>query len=125
MNEFFKVLADETRLRCLALIFQHEEVCVCELIYALALPQSKISRHLSIIKLNNIISQRRQGQWVMYSVHPELTAFKKEILKMTIKELSNTAPYKEDNKRLLSMECRPEITLRSTGQSVNENNTRV
>ena len=111
MNNFFKVLADETRLRCLALIFNNREVCVCELIHALKLPQSKISRHLSIIKLNNLIDQRREGQWVLYSVHPKLSTFKKNIIKMSIRELKNCSPFREDKARLLNMINRPVIRI--------------
>jgi ArsR family transcriptional regulator, arsenate/arsenite/antimonite-responsive transcriptional repressor len=109
MNEFFKVLADETRLRCLALIFENDELCVCELIHALDLPQSKISRHLAIIKLNNLVSQRREGQWVLYSVQPELSAFKTAIIKMTIDELSHSDIFIQDRQRLTDMSNRPEI----------------
>ena len=108
MDDFFKVLADETRLRCLAIIFEHREVCVCELIHALKLPQSKISRHLSIMKLNNIVNQRRQGQWVLYSMHPELSAFKKSIIQTTIKELKKQDRFIKDNKKLIEMCDRPE-----------------
>jgi ArsR family transcriptional regulator len=111
MNNFFKVLADGTRLRCLALIFDNQEVCVCELIHALKLPQSKISRHLSIIKLNNLIDHRREGQWILYSVHPKLSTFKKNIIKMSIRELKNSSPFREDKARLLNMINRPVIRI--------------
>jgi ArsR family transcriptional regulator, arsenate/arsenite/antimonite-responsive transcriptional repressor len=110
MNEFFKVLADETRLRCLAVIFENEEICVCEIMHALDLPQSKISRHLSIIKLNNVISQRREGQWVLYSKEPTLSDFKTSIIKMTIDELSKTSIFKQDKKRLATMKNRPALS---------------
>ncbi len=110
MNEFFKVLADETRLRCLALIFENAELCVCELIHALDLPQSKISRHLSIIKLNNVISQRREGQWVLYSKEPTLSDFKTSLINMTIDELSKTSTYKQDKERLTTMKNRPVLS---------------
>ena len=107
MNEFFKVLADETRLRCLALIYENRELCVCELIHALDLPQSKISRHLSLIKLNKLIIDRREGQWVLYSLHPDISTFKDNIIKTSIKELIDKSPFKEDKKRLLEMANRP------------------
>jgi len=109
MDDFFKVLADETRLRCLAIIVEHKEVCVCELVHALKLPQSKISRHLSIMKLNNIVSQRRHGQWVLYSLYPELSAFNKNIITTTIKELKKQDRFIEDNKKLLLMNDRPDV----------------
>jgi ArsR family transcriptional regulator len=110
MNEFFKVLSDETRLRCLLLILEKKEICVCELIHALDLPQSKISRHLSIIKLNNLITQRRSGQWVLYSINPDLSDFKRKIIKVTLNELKNTSLYKNDRIRLNNMQSRPSIT---------------
>lgn len=109
MHDFYKVLSDETRLRCVALIFENDEICVCELIHALALPQSKISRHLSIIKLNGLIHQRRQGQWVLYSVSSSLSVVQKEIIKMSIDELKNSPPYKQDRIRLGKMTNRPII----------------
>lgn len=112
MSEFFKVLADETRLRCLLLIFEHHELCVCELIHALALPQSKISRHLSTIRLNGLINQRREGQWVLYSIATNLPSLKNEILKMSFEELKNTQPFKEDRERLNKMIDRPAISKR-------------
>lgn len=109
MGDFFKVLSDETRLRCLILILENKELCVCELIHALALPQSKISRHLSIIKLNGLINQRRLGQWVLYSTNPDISDFKKNIIAMSFNELKSTQPYRNDKARLDNMKNRPSI----------------
>ena len=116
MHEFFKVLADETRLRCLAIIFNYGEVCVCELIHALELPQSKISRHLAILKLNKIIRQRREGQWIFYAIHPELSPFKQRIIQQTIKELGHTSPFKEDTQHLATMDCRPSLSNKAKAE---------
>ena len=110
MNDFYKVLSDETRLRCLVLIFENRELCVCELIHALELPQSKISRHLSIIKLNGLIKQRREGQWVLYSIHPQLSDVKRHIISLSIDALKDNQPYKKDSIRLHNMSHRPAIT---------------
>ncbi|HIP94013.1 MAG TPA: metalloregulator ArsR/SmtB family transcription factor [Leucothrix sp.] len=109
MNDFFKVLADETRLRCIALIFEQQQICVCELIHALDLPQSKISRHLSIIKLNGVITQRREGQWVLYSINSKLSSIKRNMIEMYVTELKNTSPFKDDKNSLLAMTNRPLI----------------
>ncbi|MGV6851437.1 MAG: ArsR/SmtB family transcription factor [bacterium] len=107
MHEFFKILSDETRLRCLALIVKHQELCVCEIIHALDLPQSKISRHLALIKSQQLIQDRREGQWVFYSLHDNLATTKVNILNLAIEELNHSEPYQGDNKRLISMENRP------------------
>ena len=109
-SEFFKVLADETRLRCLSLIFEQQDICVCELSYALDLPQSKISRHLSIMKLNQLIADRRQGQWVLYSPHPQVSAFQKNIIYQVMKEYISQNPFKTDRKRLQAMPNRPALS---------------
>jgi len=117
-SEFFKVLADETRLRCLTLIFEQQEMCVCELSYALDLPQSKISRHLSIMKLNQLIIDRRQEQWVLYSPHPQVSPFQKEIIHKVIKEYINQQPFQMDRERLQSMPSRPTLALRKEAADV-------
>jgi len=109
MNNFFKVLSDETRLRCLVLIYENHELCVCELMYALDLPQSKISRHLALIKLNKLIADKREGQWVIYSQTPNVSKFQEDIIKKLIQESVETSPFREDKDRLLTMENRPLI----------------
>lgn len=70
MNEavrVFKALADPTRLRIIKLL-EGGELCVCQLTAALGMGQSRISRHLSILKQAGIISDRRQGKWVHYQL---------------------------------------------------------
>jgi len=61
----FKALADETRLRILALLLEGE-LCVCEIMAALALPQSTISRHLAYLRNSGWVNDRRQGVWMYY-----------------------------------------------------------
>ncbi|RUA05389.1 MAG: transcriptional regulator [Gammaproteobacteria bacterium] len=109
MNEFFNVLSDETRLRCLTLICEQKELCVCEIEYALNLPQSKISRHLNILKLNGLIRKRRCGKWVLYSIHSDLVDFQKSIIKLTTTEAHTKSLFQKDSKRLKTMSNRPKI----------------
>ncbi|MBW2473162.1 MAG: winged helix-turn-helix transcriptional regulator [Deltaproteobacteria bacterium] len=61
----FKALADETRLRILLLLLDGE-LCVCEIIAALELPQSTVSRHLAYLKRTGWVSDRKQGVWMYY-----------------------------------------------------------
>ena len=81
--EFYKALADETRLLSLLLIEQHGELCVCDLITALDESQPKISRHLAQLRKSGILQDRRQGQWVHYSLHPLLEPWMQEVLRIT------------------------------------------
>lgn len=66
-----KALADATRLRILALL-AGGEVCVCHIHESLALPQSKVSRHLAYLRRAGIVNARKQGLWVYYRIadHP-------------------------------------------------------
>lgn len=77
---FIKSLADYTRLRCMLLIQDQGELCVCELMSALQLSQPKISRHLAQLRQNGLLIDRRQGKWVYYQLHPDLPEWASDIL---------------------------------------------
>ncbi|MFC1717711.1 ArsR/SmtB family transcription factor [Candidatus Poribacteria bacterium] len=63
----FKALSDETRIRLLKLL-QQRELCVCELMQALDMTQSRVSRNLGILKDAGLVKDRRDGLWVHYSL---------------------------------------------------------
>lgn len=63
LARFFKVLADETRLAILALLADHGELCVCDVIAALGITQSKASRHLATLKQAGLVTDRKEGLW--------------------------------------------------------------
>ncbi len=65
--QLFKALADETRLRILNLI-RHRELCVCQIVDVLGLGQSKVSRHLAHLRNAGLVSDRREGLWMYYSM---------------------------------------------------------
>lgn len=66
-SKFFKALSDEKRLRILKLLMV-KEMCVCELMIALQLTQPNLSHHLRILENIGIISSRKEGKWVYYSL---------------------------------------------------------
>jgi len=63
---FFKSLADETRIRLMNLLVQHE-LNVNEIVSIMAMGQSRISRHLKILTDSGLLTSRRDGLWVFYS----------------------------------------------------------
>lgn len=65
----FKALGDETRLRIMALLVSNQELCVCDIMAALDLPQSTISRHLSYLRNAGLVDDRRQGVWMYYRIN--------------------------------------------------------
>ena len=67
--QIFKALGDETRLRIMALLLGSQELCVCDLMAALDLPQSTVSRHLSYLRNAGLVDDRRQGIWMYYTIN--------------------------------------------------------
>jgi ArsR family transcriptional regulator len=65
---FFKALADETRLKILWLLKGQGELCVCDIMRALGITQSKASRHLRYLYHLDLVSDRREGLWIYYSL---------------------------------------------------------
>ena len=67
----FKALSDETRLRVFNLILERE-CCVCEIVQAMQISQSRASRNLSILYDSGLLKVRRDGLWVLYSIDEEV-----------------------------------------------------
>ena len=103
--EFSKAIADPTRARIALLVTREKELCVCELTCALDEIQPKISRHLALLRESGLLTDRRQGQWVYYRLHPELPAWVTKILKTLLD--ANKEWLEENHLRLCEMEDRP------------------
>ena len=70
MAELFKVFGDSTRIRILFVLFG-SEVCVCDLAETLNMTQSAVSHQLKILKQAKLVSSRREGKSVFYSLADE------------------------------------------------------
>lgn len=103
--ELFKALADDTRSRVALLIAREGELCVCELTAALDQSQPKISRHLAQLRSSGLLADRRQGQWVFYRLHPELSPWVTTLLNGTLE--ANGQWLAPDLQRLQAMADRP------------------
>jgi ArsR family transcriptional regulator, arsenate/arsenite/antimonite-responsive transcriptional repressor len=97
----FKSLADETRLRLLLLLHGRAELCVCDLMNALDMPQSTVSRHLAYLKKNGWLHDRRGGVWMYYSLKKDLNPFFQTQLLTIIERMSGNTIYREDQHRLV------------------------
>lgn len=104
-TELFKALADETRSRIALLVVREGELCVCELTAALELSQPKISRHLAQLRSTGVLADRRQGQWIFYRLHPQLSPWAVTLLQGTLE--ANQAWLAADVQRLQAMNERP------------------
>lgn len=68
LSRRFKALSEEHRLRILALLLRHGEICGCEVERFLELSQSTASRHLRHLASAELVEARREGQWVYYRI---------------------------------------------------------
>jgi ArsR family transcriptional regulator len=66
----FKALSDETRLRILNLLLERE-CCVCEVMQALDISQTRASRNLSALYDAGFLKLRKDGLWSLYSIDRE------------------------------------------------------
>jgi ArsR family transcriptional regulator len=62
-----KALSDETRLRILNVLLERE-CCVCEVMQALDISQSRASRNLGILEDAGFLTAKRDGVWIVYSI---------------------------------------------------------
>jgi ArsR family transcriptional regulator len=66
-------LAEPTRLGAVRLLWDGEEHCVCELMRCLGASQSRMSRHMALLKRAGLVVDRRDAQWVRYRRNPRLS----------------------------------------------------
>jgi ArsR family transcriptional regulator len=70
LTRVFKSLSDETRLRILNVLMERE-CCVCEVMQALQISQSRASRNLNALYNAGLLKLRRDGLWALYSIDKE------------------------------------------------------
>lgn len=65
-------LSEPTRFSALRLLEDGAEHCVCELMRALDVTQSRMSRHMQTLKQAGLVLDRRDAQWVRYRLNPDM-----------------------------------------------------
>jgi ArsR family transcriptional regulator len=103
--ELLSAMSDATRMRLLSLIAHNGEICVCDLIEVTALPQPKVSRHLATLRHAGWVTDRREGQWMHYSIAGPQSETHRTLVGM-IKKAHETVPeLREDLARLAAASC--------------------
>ena len=103
--QFFRALADRTRLRLLNLMGE-KEVCVCYFVAVLKLSQPKISRHLAYLRRAGIVGARRQGKWMHYRLLVPSDPRAARILQCALTWLGQDAEMRTDQAQLVRACCR-------------------
>jgi ArsR family transcriptional regulator len=105
MENLFLGLADKTRLRILNLI-RDDEVCVWFFTEVLGESQPKISRHLAYLRNAGIVSARRDGKWIFYSITPADEPARRILLEV-LDSLSAQPEMRREYESLLEMYAAP------------------
>jgi len=106
VETIFRALSDRTRLRILNLL-RGGELCVCDLVDVLDLPQPTVSRHLAYLRNAQLVTARKDGVWQHYRLAPLESPFHKKLLECVAACADESAELTQDTARLRSG-CRSE-----------------
>jgi len=101
LTRLLNVVTDPTRLRLLRLI-RRQELCVCELMEAVQLPQYQVSRHLRALRSAGLVEATRSGRWMHYrlSGKAERTPLHQDLLKFLEAHTRDFPETKRDDAQL-------------------------
>jgi len=74
MQDVLTAICEPTRRAALALLWDGGEHCVCELMARLDASQSRMSRHMKVLREAGLVLDRRDAQWVRYRRNPDLSS---------------------------------------------------
>ncbi|HUW32660.1 MAG TPA: metalloregulator ArsR/SmtB family transcription factor [Planctomycetota bacterium] len=96
---FFRLLADETRLRILILLTRGE-LCVCDIMSVIGATQSKTSRHLAYLRSAGLVQDRREGLWIHYSLAKPTGVLQQRMFEW-LRHAENEVPQAVEDLRVL------------------------
>ena len=95
-----KALSDETRLRILNILLERE-CCVCEVMQALDISESRASRNLRILYDTGFLRLRKDGLWSFYSIDREnTTEYTADLIEAVRMALADNKLLQKDIERL-------------------------
>jgi len=98
--KLFRALSDETRIRILRVLMERE-CCVCEVMQALDISQSRASRNLGILEDAGFVKSRRDGLWIIYSIDGQgMNYYTAPLIELLRDSLVNEEVILQDKKRL-------------------------
>jgi ArsR family transcriptional regulator len=106
LEQLFRALADDVRLRILALV-AGGEICVCDIHGALGVPQPTASRHLAYLRRAGLVATRKDGQWVHYRLNPPADSATAAVLRSTLDSLAVAPGVGADRRRLSGLTSIP------------------
>lgn len=100
----FRAFSDRTRLRILHLL-RGGELCVCDLVNVLAVPQPKVSRHLAYLRKAGLVLARKEGLWMHYQLAPARNPFHDKLLECLANCFQAVPQLAKDTTKLRHTKC--------------------
>ena len=72
LSKTLMAISEPTRLKAIQIVWDGGEHCVCELMDQLDTSQSRMSRHMKVLREAGLVLDRRDAQWVRYRRNPDL-----------------------------------------------------
>ena len=102
-----KALADGNRMRVIAALIEHNELCVCQITELLQISMATVSRHMSILYKARLVQSRKEGRWVFYRLSQPFPSLIYDWFKEAV---CDSAEIKADRQKLV------DILSRDTGE---------
>ncbi|MCE5330300.1 metalloregulator ArsR/SmtB family transcription factor [bacterium] len=96
ITKIIKALADENRIRIVALLKAKKNLCVCEITEIIGLSQPTISSHLKKLQDAEIITFSKDGSWVNYSLDDNMEENVKKVLNLICQTIIDDKRIKSD-----------------------------
>ena len=98
--DVFSLLSHEIRLRCVLMLLDRPELCVCDLTTVIGAPQPSVSRHLGQLRAAGLVADRREGQWIHYRLDSDLPEWVMAVVAEAARAVVDAAPYRDDRETL-------------------------
>ena len=107
-----QAIVDPTRVRIIAAL-RLGELCVCELVDALEISQSTLSTHLQVLRQTGVVSTRREGRWIYYSLTDQKRGLIEAIFSHIQRQLDVDPRLRRDSERIVER-----LAIRENGRCV-------
>ena len=94
--DVFKGMSDITRLRILNLLANRGSICVCDMAKVLEVAQGRLSSHLKILRSSDMVEDKREGLWILYSIPQEISPLYDYQIRCIKETLNSQSPFAED-----------------------------
>lgn len=84
ITKFLQVIAEPNRLKILC-ILRKKSLCVCDIWEYLDLPQNLVSHHLKVLRDHKLVSTKREGTKIIYTINPSVIDENISLLNLFIK----------------------------------------